>query len=992
MAESLICTAETKKLVEGSLFQRRIEFHPARKPFLGFSNGGADFHLETLNPTSDFPNRSGTNVCSSSGLAVVKKVDGGGDIFEFGFDPELNFGVTVRRIGAGLQNLGNTCFLNSVLQCLTYTEPFAAYLQSGKHKSSCHTAGFCAMCAIQNHVKRALQSTGSILAPKDLVMNLRCISRNFRNARQEDAHEYMVNLLESMHKCCLPSGVPTESPSAYEKSLVHKIFGGRLRSQVKCMQCSYCSNTFDPFLDLSLEIAKADSVRKAMLHFTASEQLDGGEKQYHCERCKQKVKALKQLTVHKAPYVLSIHLKRFSSHSPGQKIDKKIAFDTHLDLKPFVSGSYDGDLKYTLYGVLVHAGWSTHSGHYYCYVRTSSGMWHSLDDNRVVQVSEKIVLAQKAYMLFYVRNRRNLIPRKPAEVARKENISPSSVSTTSMKETVPDCSLLEGLNTVSSLGVHEIVGLGRGSLEEPQLKEASIQKNEGPFMSEDTSVQVKDPVLIPSTNKAIPSQNLPKTLPEASFDIRKEPGLNPSPEAPASCQLLPECLVQSSLGDSGPSSHTIVATGSAENNPSHHGSRKKNNIPDAVLIDSGPEKVAKKEAKPELNSTMYETVGEAPCETISDLKTEKDSLIKLFSHLSTGSNQNEIFSSECTQSEQPGKNTVDKGLTSKKVGLIEASSQDKVLKQRKKDMKFSATVIPFDSKLLSGCVLSEQPGTNIVEKGLTSKKVGLVEASSQDKVLKPKKKVMKFSAGVIPFGSKLLFRKSLSLRKKKKLKRNKRISKELKDSTQDDLEPSTSEKTEMDALDLSHSRTKNVRSFPKRGKDYHDAENLRDSDVKSGMNTTEVDRETNTVTNKKEGDFRERLSQKNAVLATTELSPPLKSTSLTPAAQKQDPIKRDTSKEMNKALFNMLTRGSQSTIARWDGTHQVLGSNNAQDLRIGYVLDEWDEELDCGKKRKLRNKVEFGGPNPFQEVAMERVKMNKIRSGHQPLSIKKSKH
>lgn len=41
-----------------------------------------------------------------------------------------------------------------------------------------------------------------------------------------------MNLLESMHKCCLPSGVPSESPGAYEKSLVHKIFGGRLRSQV----------------------------------------------------------------------------------------------------------------------------------------------------------------------------------------------------------------------------------------------------------------------------------------------------------------------------------------------------------------------------------------------------------------------------------------------------------------------------------------------------------------------------------------------------------------------------------------------------------------------------------------------------------------------------------------------------------------------------------------------------------------------------------------
>ena len=62
------------------------------------------------------------------------------------------------------------------------------------------------------------------------------ISRSFRNSRQEDAHELMVNLLESMHKCCLPSGVPSESQSAYEKSLVHKIFGGRLRSQV----CSVC--------------------------------------------------------------------------------------------------------------------------------------------------------------------------------------------------------------------------------------------------------------------------------------------------------------------------------------------------------------------------------------------------------------------------------------------------------------------------------------------------------------------------------------------------------------------------------------------------------------------------------------------------------------------------------------------------------------------------------------------------------------------------------
>lgn len=123
----------------------------------------------------------------------------------------------------------------------------------------------------------------------------------------------------------------------YFITTIEKFFGCLF--QVKCHQCSYCSNKFDPFLDLSLEIFKADSLQKALSNFTAAEWLDGGEKEYHCQRCKQKVKALKQLTIHKAPYVLTIHLKRFHAHDTGQKIKKKVQFGCALDLKPFVSGS-----------------------------------------------------------------------------------------------------------------------------------------------------------------------------------------------------------------------------------------------------------------------------------------------------------------------------------------------------------------------------------------------------------------------------------------------------------------------------------------------------------------------------------------------------------------------------------------------------------------------------------------------------------------------------
>ncbi|KAI5055170.1 hypothetical protein GOP47_0030514 [Adiantum capillus-veneris] len=308
----------------------------------------------------------------------------------------------VKRIGAGLNNLGNTCFLNSVLQCLTYTPPFTTYFQEGLHKSSCRAVAFCAMCALENHVKQALSAPGRVISPNQLVRNLRCISRSFHMGRQEDAHEYMRYLIEALQKCC-PLDVHAKAPPGSQKNYIQNFFGGRLQSQVKCTECGHSSNTYDPFLDLSLDIVKAESLVKALTRFTAIEILDGDNK-YFCSKCKKKVRAHKQFTIDCAPHVLTVQFKRFSSSGGfGGKIDKNVLFGRTLDLTPFVNGK-EGGVRYSLYAVLVHSGWSTHSGHYFCFVRTSADIWHRLDDSRVSQVSEKSVLEQKAYILFYIRD------------------------------------------------------------------------------------------------------------------------------------------------------------------------------------------------------------------------------------------------------------------------------------------------------------------------------------------------------------------------------------------------------------------------------------------------------------------------------------------------------------------------------------------------------------------------------------------------------------
>ncbi|KNE90055.1 hypothetical protein PSTG_16500 [Puccinia striiformis f. sp. tritici PST-78] len=323
--------------------------------------------------------------------------------------------IRPQPIGPGFYNTGNTCFLNATLQALVHTPALAIGLMDREEHSpeSCGLARdkkFCALCRMYRLVNMCFDKTtypSHAIEPSPINRCLSKFAPTMRGGRQEDAHEFLRLLVEAMQNGALQGRAEKAKQKQKESTFVHRMFGGKLRSRVVCEHCNTPSDTFDNFLDLSLDISQASSVTSALKAYHKFDRLRGVN-QYKCDKCKCLRDAKKSMSVFSAPPILTLHLKRFNFR--GKKINKRVNFEDSLDLKPAMSNESD-ITGYKLYAVVCHRGQSNKSGHYYAHVKASNGKWYVADDSTIESISDsRTVLANEhAYILFYARDRESLL-------------------------------------------------------------------------------------------------------------------------------------------------------------------------------------------------------------------------------------------------------------------------------------------------------------------------------------------------------------------------------------------------------------------------------------------------------------------------------------------------------------------------------------------------------------------------------------------------------
>jgi ubiquitin carboxyl-terminal hydrolase 8 len=326
----------------------------------------------------------------------------------------------------GLVNLGNKCYLNSTIACLSNTLKLTDYFLSAKYQDDdpeCTNRRKNEYYLVLSYLNLLINiwETNQSIKPKSFIENISKFVNKYFTLQQQDSHECLMYILDILHKgICyeidveIKGEVQNESDKLMKQSLeqwkdfyksnysmIIDTFNGMIYNKIDCVNCDFEENVFEPFNSLSLNINHDNSTTLTQCldnYFSKPEQINT----WNCEKCKNNGCA-KTSNVWSLPNYLIVHLKRFTND--GKKDYTQVDFPLDdLNLTSYMSKTKNdpNNYIYTLYAVNYHSG-DTKSGHYWSACKNLDNNWYLYNDANISKFHDTKVLTKDAYMLFYYR-------------------------------------------------------------------------------------------------------------------------------------------------------------------------------------------------------------------------------------------------------------------------------------------------------------------------------------------------------------------------------------------------------------------------------------------------------------------------------------------------------------------------------------------------------------------------------------------------------------
>ena len=307
----------------------------------------------------------------------------------------------------GLANLGNTCYLNSFIQCLSHTHEFNYYLDNYYEEDSENI-----LLNEWNGLRKLMWHKDCTIAPKRFVLYLQKVAKKnnktiFTNFSQNDVSELMYFVFDIFHKYLEKelkysqknnSKLEKYKQRIYSKeySIINNLFQGIQVTRIRDMDDNILSETPEPFMILPLPIINEINctIEMCIEEYCSLEILDDENQYALSDNSNEKIDACRDTYFYELPPILIISLNRFGNNI--RKNNNVVVLEEYINLDKYSSTDNN---DYELYGINLHTG-NLGSGHYMAAVKNKH--WYLFNDTSVSRIKfSELKTNYQAYCLFY---------------------------------------------------------------------------------------------------------------------------------------------------------------------------------------------------------------------------------------------------------------------------------------------------------------------------------------------------------------------------------------------------------------------------------------------------------------------------------------------------------------------------------------------------------------------------------------------------------------